>query len=79
MIIENLTTPISDELARLLMLWCDVYVIRADVKGSAMKIRPKTIIITSIYTIAECFPQWYARTMEGRFPRQVHLPGPISA
>ena len=78
-IIEDLTPALGAALASLLMLWCDLDVVRVDVKGNSMKIRPKTIIVTSTYTITECFPECFTRSMLVRFPRQRHLTGSFSA
>ena len=78
-IIEDLTPALGAALASLLMLWCDLDVVRVDVKGSSMKIRPQTIIVTSTYTITECFPECFTRSMLARFSRQRHLTGSFSA
>lgn len=44
-------------LAYFLKIWADHYVIPAEVKGGKLSIRPKTIIITSQYSMEECFPE----------------------
>lgn len=48
--------PIHDKLASHLKLWADHYPFTAEVKGSSLCIRPTKIVVTSNYTIEECFP-----------------------
>lgn len=48
-------TPDYKMLADYLLQWCDHYPFQAEVKGSSMLIRPKRIVITSNYTIEDCF------------------------
>lgn len=36
-------------------LWCDHYPFKANQKGSQLRIRPEKIIVTSNYSIRECF------------------------
>ena len=79
-IIEDLSPSIiGAELARLLLQWCDVYVTKAEIKGGSITIRPTTVIITSNFTITECFAQWNSSSMSARFPDQRHLTGSVEA
>ena len=68
-VIEDLTPSVALELAPLLMNWCGLYKVRVEIKGGSINIRPRTVIITSTYTIAECFPERYVSSMNHRFPR----------
>lgn len=60
-----------------LKIWADAYAFTAEVKGSAMCIRPKKIIVTSNYSIEEVFGDDYQMMMavKRRF-KQVHYSVP---
>lgn len=57
--------------------WADRYPFKAETKGGAMEIRPKTVIFTSQYSIEDCFPgdQQTIDAMKRRC-KVVHLPFP---
>lgn len=48
--------PNHNVLASYLKKWADHHPFQAEVKGGSIVARPKTIVITSNYTIKECFP-----------------------
>lgn len=57
-IIEEATPKACDMLAHYFKTWCDKWPFPAETKGSSYEngIRPEYIIITSNYSIEECFP-----------------------
>lgn len=54
-IIEEWNPDIHVALQQYLKSWCDHHPFNAETKGSTMCIRPKKIIVTSNYTLEECF------------------------
>nr|QXP07820.1 MAG: replication associated protein [Arizlama virus] len=70
-------SPKNECSAANLKIWADRYPFTAEVKGSSIqKIRPRKIIVTSNYTIKECFPnQQDWEPLMRRF-KMVHFPFP---
>ena len=70
--------PKLDWGASFLKKWADHYAFNAEVKGGTMMARPKTIVVTSNYTIKDCFPDardW--EPLERRFKvREFSSPNP---
>lgn len=44
-------------MASFMKKWADHYAFNAETKGGTLMARPKTIVVTSNFSIAECFPQ----------------------
>jgi len=62
--------PQHEVLCSYLKTWADHHAFAAEVKGTSMCIRPPKIIITSNYSIADCFPNVNAesrKALERRF------------
>ncbi len=55
-IIEEWHPDVVKGLQHMLKQWCDHYPFRGETKGDSMMLRPPKIIITSNYSIEECFP-----------------------
>lgn len=55
-VLDDWDPKTSEYLTRYLKIWSDHYEFKAEVKGGSMQARPKKFIITSQYTIGECFP-----------------------
>lgn len=64
-LIDDLDPSNAPQLADHLKRWADHGPFQAQVKGGMMHIRPERIIVTSQFSIAECFPPT-ARDPEGR-------------
>lgn len=56
-IIEEWGLETGKFLGDFLKIWADIYSFRGEVKGGSKMIRPKQIVITSNYTIEECFQE----------------------
>lgn len=54
-LIEDYEPKHSEFLSYYLKIWADHYAFNAEIKGGMIKIRPRTFIITSQYSIEECF------------------------
>lgn len=55
-VIDDWDPKTSEFLTSHLKEWADRYSFTAEVKGTAMRIRPKRIVVTSQYSIETCFP-----------------------
>ena len=69
-IIDDLTPQTAREQFLCLLHLCDYYVTRVCIKGATLNIRPKTIIITSTYSLIDCFGEEYGAQMAHRFNSQ---------
>lgn len=54
-------------LASFLKIWADMYPFTAEIKGGTILIRPKRIIVTSNFTMAECFNGITLDALQARF------------
>lgn len=67
-LIEDLDPDVSEKLVHHIKLWADRYAFRAEVKGNSVSIDPKFyFIITSNYTIGECFKGVDGEAISRRF------------
>lgn len=55
-LLEDPTPESCKCLYQQLLLWADCYEFIAEAKGCAIRIRPLKVIVTSNYTISDCFP-----------------------
>lgn len=66
-LLEDFDPRHSQYLAYYLKIWTDHYTFPAEVKGGTMKIRPKKFIVTSQYTLNECFENEDFHALSRRF------------
>lgn len=59
-------------LAFLLKAWADRYPFRAEIKGGSVVIRPKKLVVTSNYSIEQCFDGPDVEAIKRRF-KVVHM------
>lgn len=71
--------PSHSMLAHHLKEWCDHHAFCAEVKGGTMCIRPPKVIITSNYSLEECFPnQADLLPLKRRFTVKRFVGGPFA-
>jgi len=76
-IIDDVDPTHEQWISAFLKEWADHYRFNAEIKGSAMVIRPKRIIVTSQYSIEQCFKdQETVMALKRRF-RQTHFNLPL--
>jgi hypothetical protein len=56
-LIEEVSPRDKDWLGEKLKVWADHYSFIAEIKGRSRAIRPPIIVITSNYSLDECFPE----------------------
>lgn len=57
MILEDVDPDTCQRMAHYIKIWADHYPFPVEVKGGVVNIRPRKFIITSNYSIEECFPR----------------------
>ena len=53
----------AEHLSYYLKIWADHYAFNAEVKGGMIRVRPKTVIVTSQYAIEDCFKETAERML----------------
>jgi hypothetical protein len=77
-LIEDLEPSHHTFLSYYLKLWADHYVFTAEQKGSVFKVRPGIVIITSQYSIEQCFALADQATRDAMHRRfEPYQPGPL--
>lgn len=54
-VLDDFDPKHAEYLTYFLKVWADHYAFNAEVKGGMLKIRPKTVVVTSQYRIEDCF------------------------
>lgn len=72
-IMDELTPSLARALASYIKLWADRYPFNANVKYSVKFIRPEKILITSNYSIEQCFDEGDVEAIRRRF-KVIHYP-----
>lgn len=57
-VIEDVDPSSCEHMARYFKIWSDRYAFPAEYKGGSMKVRPLMFIVTSNYTLEECFKEY---------------------
>lgn len=67
-IIEDVDPVMCERMAHWFKIWTDHYPFPCEIKGTVIQVRPETIIVTSNYSLEQCFPaQQDQEALERRF------------
>lgn len=77
-VIDDITPDTAKYLGPFILRWCDKYAFLAEIKGGSLSIRPSVMIVTSNYTLEQCFAVGSnvdISALQRRFVRE-HFPYP---
>jgi len=72
-LIEEVSPKDKDWLAEKLKVWADHYPFVAEHKGKSVQIRPPIIVVTSNYSLSECFPEPQSQEPLARRFKSLHF------
>lgn len=72
-ILDDFDPDLGKDMRRKFKIWADEYAFPAETKGSMLRIRPEKVIVTSQYTIDECWLDQQTRDAMKRRFKEIHL------